>query len=96
MGKLLWEELTYKEKNLNSTSTLRSRTSLGHVFIQQDAGRVHKCLEEERETKNPCGLWHAFYLCVGVPCELLRERKPTEPQSMQKGFDVDKLKPHGP
>ena len=76
MGKLLWEKLTYKEKNLNSISTLPSRTSLDYGFIQQDAGR-DKCVEEGRETKNSvvCGLY-AFPLRVGLTCELLTEGKP--------------------
>lgn len=78
MGKLLWEELTYKEKNLNSISTLPSRTSLGYGFIQEDAGSLHKCLGEGRETKTPavCGLLYAFPLCVSLTCELPMERKP--------------------
>lgn len=79
MGKLLWEDLTYKEKYLNSISTLPSRTSLDYGFIEEDAGSLHKCLEEGRETNNPvvCGLLYVFPLCVSITCELLMERKPT-------------------
>lgn len=66
MGKLLGEELTYKEKNLNSISSLPSRTSLDYGFIQQDTGRVHKCLEEGRETKKPCSLW--LVVCFSSLC----------------------------
>lgn len=75
-GKLLWEELTYKEKNLYSISTLPSRTSLDYGFYNR---RLEEFANAGRRggKQKTLSFVACFSLHVGLTGELLIERKPT-------------------